>query len=425
MKKNAFIFPGQGSHYIGMGKSIYDKYDVAKRIFNRANKELGYDIKRICFEGNLVELSKIDIMLTAIMTVSVASFNVLLEEYGIEPNFLAGHSLGEYSALTCSGAIEFGDAIRLVEKRSKLAMKAFENTDASMSIIENVDFNTISRLCISKSPNVSIACINGKDQFAISGYSNAIEDVENELLIEGGQVTPLLYSLPFHSSLMQEVSIELEDYLKNIKFKSFKYKVISNVDANVYKNENEIISKLVKQIKNPVQWDSTIRFFTANNVENLIEVGSQKILSNIIAKDNKHFNLFSFSVAEDRKRIRENISSKYINELKYNNYVKLMERSLTEAVTTKNKCFNIDLYKSKVIDKYLEIEKWINECNEDDNFDYINIFKKTLENLKCIYDTKGICINEQRERFNKLVKDSNIDDIDISFIDELFINEPS
>ncbi|MCB2298649.1 ACP S-malonyltransferase [Clostridium tagluense] len=426
MGKTAFIFPGQGCHHVGMGKALYEKYDVAKEIFNKANEALSYDIKKVCFEGNLAELSRIDIMLPAILTVSVASFHVLVEEYGVIPNFLAGHSLGEYSALTCSGAIDFYDAVKLVQKRSQLAVEAFQNKDATMSIVENIDFNTINSLCLAKTTKdsvVSIGCINGKTQFSICGDGQAVMEVENELLIKGATVTPLIYSLPFHSPLMENVSIELEQCLKKVKISPFKYPVISNFDAKVYVNESEIIPKLVKQIRYPVQWYSIVEFLRNSNVENLIEVGSQKILNNLIGKDFKNFNLLSFNVAEDREKINEMFSSEnklISNEEHRNMYIKFMEACLGEAVATKNNCFDEKLYEINIINKYLQIENWINNIRVDSNLNYVEIAGEILNNLKCIYDTKGINISEQYDRFNGLLGESTVMDVYKPFIDEIF-----
>lgn len=417
MKNNAFIFPGQGSQYIGMGKAIYDKYDVAKRIFNSANEELSYDIKRICFEGSLSELSKIDVMLVAIMTVSVATFHVLVEEYGINPQFLAGHSLGEYSALTCSGAIEFSDAIILVEKRSKLALEAFKNKNAYMVIVDNLDFDTIKMLCESKKTRISLACINSENQFAISGYENDLIEVEDIIINKGGKITPLLYSLPFHSNLMEEVSLELEEYLKKIKFNKFKYKVISNFDANVYKDESQIILNLANQLKSTVQWSNTVEFFKNNDIKNLIEVGPQKILSNLILKNHNNFNIFSSSVAEDRKKIKESLMLKGNIDI-----CGVMKECLREVITTKNKCFDENIYQINVINKYLEIENWIKEIKDDVKDDNINYLKNALVNLKCIYDFKGISTCEQKSRINNLINHNVNKEIDTTFIDDIFIN---
>lgn len=425
MGKTAFIFPGQGSHNVGMGKSLYETYDVAKEIFNKANEALGYDIKKVCFEGNLAKLSRIDIMLPAIMTVSVAAFYVLVEEYGVIPSFLAGHSLGEYSALACSGAIDFCDAVRLVQKRSQLALNDFQDKDATMSIVENINFNIINSLCLVKNVKdsvVSIGCINGETQFAICGNRQAVMDVENELLIKGANVTPLIYSLPFHSPLMENVSMELEQCLKKIKISPFKYQVLSNFDAKVYANESEIIPRLVEQIKNPVQWYSIVEFLRKSRIENLIEVGSQKILSNIISKDYKNFNLFSFNVAQDREKIKEKFGdeNKRNNKEQRDRYIQFMETCLGEAVATKNNCFDERLYEMNIVNKYLEMENWIDDIKVDSNMNYVEMAGEILSNLKCIYDTKGINISEQYDRFNDLLGGSIVMDEYKPFLDGIF-----
>ncbi len=424
MEKTALIFPGQGSHYVGMGKYLYDNYDVAKKIFNEANEALEYDITKTCFEGPLAELSRIDVMLPAILTVSVASFYVLQREYGIEPDYLAGHSLGEYSALTCSGAIKFYDAVKLVRKRSQLAIEHFKEKDVSMSIIENIDFTLLEDYCNTNTRNnelVTIACINGKSQFTICGDNEAVIKVEDAIALKDGIITPLIYGLPFHSSLMDTVSKKLCSYIKDITFLPFKYPVLSNVDANIYMNESEIVDRLINQIKKPVQWYSIVSFLEKYNVKNIIEVGPQKILGNIIGKDFKSFNLYAFNNIEDHQKIKQIVNNDTFNDKKnyHKSIIEFIEMCLGEAVATKNYCYDDKLYEVNVIDKYIEMESLLKDVEENLHLDDKLLLEKILINLKSIFDTKGVKHEEQYDRFNYLLSNSIIKEKCKSYVDQL------
>ena len=247
MSKIALLFPGQGSHFVGMGQDIYNEYAVAKAVFEEANDVLGFDIKKICFSGNLLELNSMENMFPGLYIVCVALFKVYMQEIGVAPQYSAGHSLGEYAALTCSGALNFADALRVIYRRGVLAQAVADEGEGAMTIIEGIDINTAETECKKVSSSgqyVAISCYNSPDQIAISGYQDAVMQVEDRLMEKGAKISPILTAPPIHSLLMKEVAEQLEVELKKCKFNELKWPVIANVDAQPYGEPVSISSQI-------------------------------------------------------------------------------------------------------------------------------------------------------------------------------------
>ena len=304
--KIAFIFSGQGAQYVGMGKELYDAYPVCKNVFDRANEVLGFDIKNLIFNGEKEALNITENTQPAILTTSIAILSIL-KERGIIADITAGLSLGEYSALVASEAIDFDTALKLVKKRGHIMQEAVPLGIGAMAAVIGLGENKIKLILnsISDAGTVEIANYNTPNQIVIGGEKDAVNLAQVKLTEAGARkVIPLKVSGPFHTSMLNNASIKLGEYLKDIKFNEPKLKVITNVTGDFITDKNEINSLLEKQVKSSVKWSKTIEKMLEEGIDTFIEIGPSKTLSSFVKEisRNKKANLNIFNV-EDLKSL--------------------------------------------------------------------------------------------------------------------------
>jgi len=297
MNKIAFVFPGQGSQKVGMGKDLIENYPEAEILINRANealKEERVNIGKICFEGPEEELKNTVNAQPAILTVSTILYK-LLRKNKIKPSIVAGHSLGEYSALVASSAIKFEDAVKLVRKRGEYMQNA---TPAGTLAIIGLEKDEISKMCdkINNIGIVEIANHNSPTQIVVSGEIKALEKLSVMAKEKGARMAiPLKVSAPFHSSFMETAKENLERYLEKVKIDNPKIPVNCNVTADYINNKEEIRSALIKQMTHPVKWVDSITKMNSEGINYFIEVGPGKVLKGLIKQiipESKVFNVF-------------------------------------------------------------------------------------------------------------------------------------
>ncbi|WP_195999543.1 ACP S-malonyltransferase [Clostridium sp. 1001271B_151109_B4] len=284
MMRIAFIFSGQGSQYVGMGKELYDNYPVCRDVFDRANEILQFDIKNMIFNGNRGDLDITENTQPAILTTSIAILRILSEK-GIHPEMVAGLSLGEYSALVASDSIDFESALKLVRKRGQLMQEAVPSGLGAMAAVIGLNEDIIkSNLdSISNKGIVEIANYNTPNQIVIGGEKEAVELAEISLKEAGARrVIPLKVSGPFHTSMLDEASKKLALHLNGTIFNEPKVKVITNVTGDFIKNKDEIKSLLEKQVKSSVKWSNTIEKMIDEGIDTFIEIGPSKTLSSFV-----------------------------------------------------------------------------------------------------------------------------------------------
>lgn len=293
MGKTMFVFPGQGSQSVGMGKTLYEKYDIAKKTFDKANDILGFDIKNICFNGPEEKLKQTKYTQPAIFTHSMAVYNVLTE-MGVEFQGTMGHSLGEYGALVAAGIMDFESALKLVQVRGAL-MQDVDFGEGPMAAIIGLDEKSVHNICDSiEDYTVEVAIMNGPGQIVVAGDSEGVEKAA-QLASEKGakRAIVLKTSGPFHSSLMKDAANEFEKYLSKVEINNAVKSFIPNTTAMITVDAREIKKNLVNQISQTVLWEDSVKTANKEGFDTFIELGPGKVLCGLIRKIDRANNIFS------------------------------------------------------------------------------------------------------------------------------------
>src|SRR5437879_7993373 len=274
MGKVAFVFPGQASQYPGMGKELADKHAVARAVFEEADQALGFSISKMCFEGTEEELKQTANTQPAILTCSVAVFRVAAEK-GLLPDFVAGHSLGEYSALIAAGSLKFADAVQLVRKRGTYMQEAVPAGVGAMAAILGLSPAVVADACkrAAQGEICSAANLNSPDQTVISGHAAAVKravEIASQLGAKRAVILPV--SAPFHSALMTPAQEKLEKDLKQIEFAALRVPLVTNVDADTIETGDAARQALIRQVTAPVRWQESVRLLAEEGVKTFVEV---------------------------------------------------------------------------------------------------------------------------------------------------------
>ena len=295
----ALLFPGQGSQAVGMGKDLAEKYPVARQTFEEADDALGYKLSHLCFEGPEEQLRLTEITQPAILTVSVAALRVL-QTHVPKPSYVAGHSLGEYSAHVAAGTIAFADAVRTVRNRGKYMQEAVPVGVGAMAAILGMDLEKVTGVCrdAAQGEVCEPANINSADQIVISGNRGAVERAAKLADESGAKKAKLLpVSAPFHCSLMKPAQDRLEADLKVLKMQKPDYPVACNVDAVLVTDELRARDTLVRQVTGSVKWEQCVRLLIEKGAQTFIEVGPGKVLWGLMRQIDR--SKTSFAIGDD------------------------------------------------------------------------------------------------------------------------------
>jgi [acyl-carrier-protein] S-malonyltransferase len=287
MAKWAFLFPGQGSQYVGMGKDLKQNFKVAADVFAEADEALHEDLSKLCFEGPEDDLKLTRNTQPAILTVSIAALRVLQQETGLVPAMTAGHSLGEYSALVASGALLFVDAVAIVRKRGTFMQEAVPVGVGGMAAVLGMETAELEQICKESAEGQSVAPANYNcpGQIVISGHMEAVKRAAAKAEAAGAKkVVMLPVSAPFHSTLMKPAAEKLAKALEPITVQDLKIPVLSNVEADFYPSKNDIKRLLTEQVDHPVRWIEEMEKMVREGVDKCVEIGPGKVLNGLVRK---------------------------------------------------------------------------------------------------------------------------------------------
>jgi len=295
--KTAYLFPGQGTQYIGMGKEFYDNYNICKAVFDTASKESGLDIPALCFEEN-DKLNITEYTQIAILTVEAAIF-MAMEQGQLRPDYTAGLSLGEYGALIVSKALDPADAFRLIRKRG-IYMQEAVPTGGAMAAVLGLDSSEIEKVCAQTEGTVSIANYNCPGQIVITGEQKAVETAAESCKAAGAKrIVPLNVSGPFHSSLLSGAGERLAADLENVPVRDIAIPYIANVTADFVTDRAQVKELLQKQVSSQVRWQQTIELLLTEGVDEFVEIGPGTTLSGFVKKINRSVRTFHIEKPED------------------------------------------------------------------------------------------------------------------------------
>ncbi|MHA1661073.1 MAG: ACP S-malonyltransferase [Promethearchaeota archaeon] len=382
MKKIAFLFPGQGCQYVGMGKSWCKQFSVARDIFKEANSVLRFDIQKLCFDGPFSELTKGKNLQPTILATSIAIYRVFQQEVGIEPEYFVGHSFGELTALTCGQAISFSDALKIARLKGEIVDKSITKPSA-MTAVRNVNKKTVEKVCkkiSTKRNKVVVAVINSSSQIVISGDRITVKKAEEELVNKVVKLERLRIDTAYHSPLLKEASKKVNKEIIKFKKKTPSIPIISSVTIKQYRSTGEITKNLSLNLIAPVNWVKLIKNLERRGVTNAIEIGPKATLTNLMPEISSKINPFSCGSPKDLNFLLEKF------KLDKKNKTDFIIKCLKIAVCTKNYNLDDSEYDREIMRPYVEIKKRLLDLKEKNinpsREDILDSFRIILSILK-------------------------------------------
>lgn len=397
MNNTAYIFPGQGSQYVGMGKSLYESSPEFAKVFDDVSDILEIDIKTKCFDSSEEELKQTQNTQVALSTVELAYYQYLITQGLPTPKYLAGHSLGEYAALVCAGALSLQDAMVLIQKRGELMHEAAKKVDGNMCAINGIKSSLVQDLCLEAEAIglVSISAFNAVSQVVISGEMRAVEYVMTKAENSGGIAKQLKVGAPFHCDLMKPMADEFAEYLDAAKIETPQIGVISNVTGKPYKSAQEVKENLITQLYSAVRWEQGVTFMTKHNVQYFVEVGPGKVLKNLLRK-NKGIKAYSLDITNDLSNYEQQLQEDI------ENVSTPITRCLKLIVSSANQCFDKKNYQI-IKDGYQSIMSLQSKLEKERRLYSREELISTIDLTRNVLLTKGFGKSEIDSRLNHYI----------------------
>lgn len=398
MNKIVFLFPGQGSQYVGMGKSWYNKYSIAKKTFNEAGDVLNFDLKNICFKRPFTELSSGRNLQPAILTVSVAIYRSIKSEIDFMPDCLAGYSFGELAALVCAGAVSFDDALKICQFKWNIVKDTLNQSSAMTAVfeVEQYTIKKICRDCSTKNSIAVIAMINSPKQIVISGNQDAVIRVEQKLKTFGASFERLKINAPYHSPLLAKAAKRIRRRLGDFKFKAPAIPVWSSFSEKFYENTNEIKDALSLNLVIRINWPNQINKLENLGADQAFEVGPKSILTGLMPHITKRIKATAIQKPEDLTLLEEKLF------LDKKNKKDFIIKCLKIAVCTKNNNLNQEQFRKDAVVPYNKIKNMMLEIEKKDMEPNLNQIESAFKMLLSVFRAKKTDLSYQKEILKEL-----------------------
>lgn len=365
----AFVYPGQGSQYVGMGREFLKRYEIAGRIFSQANEILGLNIQKLCLEGPSTQLARTTYLQPAVYIVNMISHSIFMDEIGSRPDFLLGHSLGEYAALTCGEVISLQHALLLIQRRAELMEQCAESSPGMMIAVHKLEKESLESLCEKMNKQgvyVEIACYNTLHQHVLAGAQESVVKMMEELDRLSVSYSTLKVNGAFHSRLMQDAVSPYVAELNSANFKNPKAKIISNITALPYESVEDIKKNLAVQIVKPVRWLDSLSYAYSHGVKVVIELGARPILSKMALLSQESKNILFFD-PEHVQQLKETLQQYSIEERIIQTRKDLVVACLAEAIGSKNRGVDTLLYNNQVQRPIRELKQMVLKIKEQNH----------------------------------------------------------
>jgi [acyl-carrier-protein] S-malonyltransferase len=402
MKRVAFLFPGVGSQYVGMGKTLFDTFDVYRKTFEEAGDTLKMDIAGLCSSPDRkTELNRLENAQVVLVTASIACYRVFMQEFGISPHFCMGHSLGEYSALCAAGVIGFPDALNLVKQRGLIVKEVSAGIQGTMMWVINLDTGIVDSVCreaSSPGEEVYVSAFDSPPQSSISGHTSALMRVARELEKKGAIVYPLQLSGPFHCPLMKDAADRMASVLGQYTYKDPQCVVLANHNALPYNGASSVIDHLSLQLVSPIRWMDSIGYLIEQGVENAFEMGPKNVLKFLVQKITPSIRVYT----TDNERDFASIGNDFV--LKEEEYKEVVGECLGAAVSTKNNRSDMDEkeYDEKVVKPYRKIEEYYNAFTSNDLIPRQEHVAEAFGMLHEIFAAKDVSLHVRDKHLNDI-----------------------
>lgn len=402
MERIAVMFPGQGTQFVGMGEKFHEQYKICRQTYEEASDAFGKDVSKLCFSGRTADLWDFTNMQAAVVTTSVAIYRAYMHEIGILPSFGLGHSMGEFSALTCAGPLKLFDAIKLLMVRGNLVKRIIKSNIGNMTIVDNFPESKLLEAVKKYEGKVYISCYNSQHQHALSGYEEPLQELEEELSNMGAVVSPLMSSPPMHSPLLQEIRSEFLEFMNTIKLYSFHYPVIMNTTGQMLNKEALLPSIMSDQLVSPVLWEQSVKVMDKFGSTRVVEMSPKQLLSNFLPDILPKSKVKSavYGVKEEREQLMKELNSNKIKDSQKANFAGIClgilaatpnnARTYESFAAVKQNYDKIETLKkqdSENVSKAFEYLLTALRAKQVDSID--NIIKKLMDTTNTMYEIAG------------------------------------